>query len=77
MNILIENPETHQYLNLNGGWETDPQAGRGFRTSLAAMQLAKREAIGRFNIVGHIPQTNQFVNLDSGRGKGLPETNVG
>jgi len=34
---------------------------------------AKLEAICKFTIVWHIAGSNQFVNLDHGRGKGLPE----
>ena len=37
------------------------------------LSVAKRESIGRFNIVFYIPQTKQFINLDHGRGKGLTE----
>ena len=34
---------------------------------------AKQEAIGKFNIVSYIRETNQFINLDHGRGAGSPE----
>lgn len=30
--------------------------------------IAKLEAIRKFNIVGFIPKTKQFINLDHGRG---------
>ncbi len=74
MNILIENNETLEYLTSSGKWTKNPLAGRCFKASEAAIQVAELEAIGKFNIVGHIPATNQFINLDHGRGKGLPLT---
>ena len=74
MKILIENNETLEYLTSNGDWTKNPLAGRCFPASEAAVQVAKLEAIGKFNIVGYIPTTEQFINLDRGRGKRLPET---
>jgi hypothetical protein len=68
MNILIENPETFEYLTNAGQWTVDPLAGKRFPATRMAFRVAKLEAIGRFNIVFHIPMTNQFVNLDHGRG---------
>ena len=72
MNILIENSETVEYLNNTGQWTKNPLEGRHFPATETAFQAAKREAIGRFNIVCHIPMTNQFINLNHGRGQGLP-----
>lgn len=72
MHILIENDETHEFLAAEGRWTKDPHAGKRFNATEAANQMAKREAIGRFNIVGHFAENHQFVNLDHGRGKGLP-----
>ena len=74
MNILIENFDTLEYLTEAGQWTKNPLEGRCFPARTAALQIAKRELIGKFNIVCHIPATNQFINLDHGRGKGLPET---
>lgn len=72
MNILIENHETFEYLTQAGQWTKNPLAGRRFTATVIAFRAAKLEAIGKFNIVCHIPETNQFINLDHGRGKGLP-----
>ena len=72
MNILIENSETFEYLTNAGQWAKNPLDGKHFPATKTAFQTAKLEAIGRFNIVCHIPATNQFVNLDHGRGQGLP-----
>jgi len=69
MNILVENPETNEYLTLAGLWNKDPQAAKSYGTSQLAVRAAKQEVIGRFNIVLHIPATNQMVNLDHGRGR--------
>jgi len=73
MNILIENGDTLEYLTEAGLWTKNPSDGKTFPATKAALQVARREAIGKFNIVCHIPQTDQFINLDHGRGKGLPE----
>jgi len=35
-----------------------------------AFKAAKQERIGKFNIVGYIRSTKQFINLDHGQGKG-------
>jgi len=76
MNILIENYDTLEYLTVAGQWTKDPLEGRCFPATTAAVQVAKRESIGKFTIVCHIPQTNQMVNLDHGRGKGLPDASA-
>jgi hypothetical protein len=73
MNILIENDETLEFLTNAGEWKRDPRAGRRFESREAAVKAAKAEPIGRFNVVWHIPSSNQFVNLDHGRGKGAGE----
>lgn len=73
MNILIENAESLEFLATNGTWTKSAAGGKIFRTTVSAFTTAKQEAIGKFNIVCHIPQTNQFVNLDHGKGKGAPE----
>ena len=74
MNILIENHDTLEYLTPAGQWAKNPLAAKRFPATATAFRAAKLEAIGKFNIVCHIPQTNQFINLDHGRGKGLPVT---
>jgi hypothetical protein len=68
MKILIENQETLEYLTETRKWSKDPLAGKPFVSSQSAFRAAKMEAIGKFNIVCHIPQTKQFINLDHGRG---------
>jgi hypothetical protein len=68
MNILIENNDTLEYLAAAGGWTKNPLNGKAFKDARIAFRAAKLEAIGKFNIVSHIPQTNQFINLDHGRG---------
>jgi hypothetical protein len=70
MTILIENHDTLEYLTLAGGWSKNPLEGRHFPGSRLAFRAAKQEAIGKFNIVGHIPTTHQFINLNHGRGTG-------
>ena len=71
MNILVENSETLEYLTEAGQWTKNPREGKSFLAKAIAFKAAKEEPIGRFNIVWHIPQTNQFINLDHGRGKGV------
>jgi hypothetical protein len=70
MNILIEDAETLEYLTSNGQWTKNAAEGKGFGTTTTAFDVAKKEAICKFNIVCYIPQTRQFINLDHGRGKG-------
>ena len=71
MNILIENNDCLEYLTEAGLWTKNPLDGWRFPATEAALQTAKLAAIGKFNIVCHITQTNQFVNLNHGRGKGI------
>ena len=72
MSILIENHETLEYLTEAGLWTKNPLHGKNFPASTGAYEAAKNERISKFNIVHHFPGTNQFVNLDHGRGKGVP-----
>jgi hypothetical protein len=73
MSILIENNETHEYLKSPGKWSKDPLDGKDFPATVVAFRAARQEAIEKFNIVFHIEGTNQFVNLDHGRGSGAQE----
>ncbi len=73
MNILIEKCDTLEYLTEAGAWTKNPRDGKCFAATKVAVQAAKCEAIGPFNIVYHSPATNQFINLDHGRGRGLPK----
>jgi hypothetical protein len=70
MNILIENTDTHEYLNAQSGWTKNPLEGKAYKNRRLAFGAARLEPIGKFNIVLHIPQSEQLVNLDHGRGKG-------
>jgi len=72
MNILIEDTATFEYLTALGSWTKTAAGGKYFPATNTAFRAAKQLAIGRFNIVGHIPETNQFVNLSHGLGKGQP-----
>ena len=74
MNILIEDAEKLEYLTSENQWTKNAAEGKSFGATEAAFQAAKKEPIGRFNIVFYISQTKQFINLDHGRGKGLVET---
>jgi hypothetical protein len=70
MNILIENSDTFEYLTSEGQWTKNPRDGKCYPATKIAFRAAKQEAVGKFNIVCHIPKTNQFINLDHGRGAG-------
>jgi hypothetical protein len=72
LNILIENNDTLEYLTSAGQWTKNPRHGKCYPATRIAFRAAKQEAIGKFNIVCHIPETNQFINLDHGRGGGSP-----
>jgi hypothetical protein len=70
MNILIENAETQEFLATDGQWTKKSGQGANFATTRAALAAGKKEPIGKFNIVGHLGGTAQFINLDHGSGKG-------
>jgi hypothetical protein len=70
MNILIEDAETLKYLTSDNHWTRNVSEGKNFGATEAAFDVAKKEPIGKFNIVFYISQTKQFVNMDHGRGKG-------
>jgi hypothetical protein len=73
LNILIENNDTLEYLTSAGQWTKNPLNGKCYPATRMAFRAAKLEAIGKFNIVSYIVETNQFINLDHGRGAGSPE----
>ena len=70
MNILIEDAEKLEYLAKDGLWTKNAAEGKKFEATETAFQIAKKESINRFNIVYYITQTEQFINMDHGRGKG-------
>jgi hypothetical protein len=71
MNILIEDAETLEYLAKDGLWTKNAAEGKKFEATEAAFDVAKKEPIHKFNIVFYITQTEQFINMDHGRGKGI------
>ena len=71
MNILIENAETLEYLAGNGRWTKKPAEGASFPATRDAFAAAKNEPIGKFNIVRYFSDTEQFINMDHGSGKGV------
>ena len=73
MNILIEDAEKMEYLTGNEQWSKNVDKGRNFGSTAVAFDFAKKEPIGKFNIVSYITQTKQFINLDHGRGRGPAE----
>ena len=73
MNILIEDAETLEYLTGDNTWTKKASEGKNFGATETAFDIAKKEPIGKFNIVFYIPQTKQFINMDHGRGRGLAE----
>jgi hypothetical protein len=70
MNILIEDAEKLEYLTSNSLWTKNPTDGKNFGTTGNAFAAAKKELIGKFNIVCYIAQTKQFINMNHGKGKG-------
>jgi len=76
MNILIEDAETLEYLTGDSKWTKKASEGKNFGATEAAFNVAKKEPIGKFNIVFYIPQTKQFINMDHGRGRGLAEVSA-
>ena len=70
MNILIEDAEKLEYLTSNNEWTKNVAKGKDFRVTGDALAVAKKEPMGRFNIIGYIAETKQFINLNHGKGKG-------
>ena len=73
MNILIEDADKLEYLTTDGDWSKNATEGRSFGATEMAFEVAKKEPVGKFNIVCYIGQTKQFINLNHGRGKGVAE----
>ena len=76
MNILIENNDTLEYLTSAGQWTKNPLEGKCYPATKTALREAKQAPITKFNIVCYIPKTNQFINLDHGRGAGVSAVDV-
>ena len=72
MNILINDARKLEDLRGNHRWTKRVAGGKDFRATSDALAAAKK-TMGRFNIVGCFAETNQFINLNHGKGKGLPE----
>lgn len=70
MKIIIEDAETHKFLTSSGDWTNKPADGTTFTSTHTACAAARREPIGKFNIVGYFADTRQFINMDHGKGKG-------
>ena len=73
MNILIENADSFEYLTGDSHWTKVIADGKRFPNTGTAFDAAKKEAIGKFNIVGYITETKQLINLNHGRGRGVAE----
>ncbi len=73
MNIMIENADSHEYLAADNLWTKNAADGKHFPRTGAAFDVAKKEAIGKFNIVGYVTETRQFINLNHGRGRGAAD----
>lgn len=76
MNILIEDADSLKFFSGDGLWSKTAAEGRRYAGTALAFKAAKQEPVGRFNIVGYISVTKQFINLDHGRGKGAAEIAV-
>ena len=73
MNILIEDAESLKFFTGEGLWSKMATEGKRYAGTASAFKAAKQEPVGKFNIVGYISETKQFINLDHGRGKGVVE----
>jgi hypothetical protein len=73
MNILIENADSLEYLTGDSHWTKIAADGKRFSKTGTAFDAARKEAIGKFNIVGYITETRQLINLNHGRGRGVAE----
>ena len=71
MNILIEDADSLAYLTSTNLWTKNAAEGKSFSATGTAFAAAKKEPIGRFNIVAYISESKQFINLNHGRGRGV------
>jgi hypothetical protein len=76
MNILIEDAEKLEYLADNNLWTKNAAEGKDFGATGTAFDAAKKEPMGKFNIVAYIAESRQFINMNHGRGKGISETSA-
>ncbi len=70
MNIIIEDAEALKFFSGEGHWTPNAAEGKCYARTKLALQAAKQEPVGKFNVVGYILATGQFINLDQGHGKG-------
>jgi hypothetical protein len=70
MNIIIEDAETLEIFSGEGRWTKNVTEGKHYAGTAQAYNAARHEPIGRFNIAGHIVETQQLINLRSGSGTG-------
>lgn len=73
MNILIEDAEKLEYPTTDNQWTKNAAEGKNFGATGTAFDVAKKEPVGKFNIVAYITESKQFINLNHGRGKGIAE----
>jgi hypothetical protein len=76
MNIIIEDADSLKFFTGEGRWTKNVAEGKRFAGTALAFKAAKLEPVGKFNIVGYIGETKQFINLDHGRGKGAAEVSA-
>ncbi len=70
MSIIIEDATSLKFLDGGSQWTQNAADGKCYAGTRVAVKAAKQEPIGKFNIVGYIHATKQFINLDHGQGKG-------
>jgi hypothetical protein len=73
MNILIEDAEKLEYLTSSNQWTKTATDGKVFKSTADALAVAKQQPVGKFNIVAFMSLNNQFINMNKGSGKGVPE----
>ena len=73
LNILIEDAEKLEYLTSGNQWTKTATEGKVFKSTADALAVAKQQPVGKFNIVAFMSLNHQFINLNRGSGKGLPE----
>jgi hypothetical protein len=73
MNIIIEDVDSLKFFTGEGLWSKNATEAKLYAGTGLAFKAAKLEPVGKFNIVGYIAATKQFINLDHGRGKGAME----
>jgi hypothetical protein len=71
MKVLIKDPELRQYLAAGGGWTANVDEADDFIVTTIAYNFARQRMPSHFEIVLHLPETNELIVFAEGLGRAL------